>query len=377
MSNRSKTAKWADDTEKSTLARVPTELGKAKRNFVNLLSRDEQLQLCKEIAETRAVELCRAHPNVVDVCFGYKRRRDPSSGKNRVLRTPSITFVVRSKWKTKHKSRDLLPKYLFSYWTVRKKRKLCAVPTDVEPASEFAAVRPHAMRDQVAVFDAQTGNGTFGAVTCAVRRQGDQRLFAMSCRHVFSITDTLNSHAITDAAVHLENLGGAIVARTTAIRGPLAPRPAVSFDAQLATVTPNAMDQFRSTMAGLSFSSANRFAHGIADIPDRFWIVTPRTNGNTQVRVRAEKLRFVFDRGINYPGVGLVSHQMLLEAQLIDGTTVEGDSGSPVVTHIGGETLLGMFIGGTDTLFYIIPAWQLFAPANYGRPNESWALVNP
>jgi hypothetical protein len=376
MSKRSKTAEWADETEKSTLARVPAEFRKAKRNFLNSLSREEQLQLCKEIAETRAVELCRAYHNVVDVCFGYKRRRDPSSGKNRVLRTPSITFVVRSKWKTKRKSRDVLPGYLFSYWTVRKKRRLCAVPTDVEPASEFAAVRPHA-RDRVAVFDAQTGNGTFGAVTCAVRRKGDQQLFALSCRHVFSISDTLSSRAVTDAAVHLENLAGAIVARTTGIRGPLAPKPDVSFDAQLATVTPAAMGQFRLTMAGLNFSGTNSFAHGISDIPDRFWIVTPRTSRGTQIRVRAEKLRFVFDRGINYPGVGLVTHQMLLEAQLIDGATVEGDSGSPVVTHIGGETLLGMFIGGTDTLFYIIPAWQLFAPANYGRPNESWALANP
>jgi len=377
MANRVKTARWADETEKSTLARIPAELKKAKRTFLSLLSRDEQLELCKEIAETRAVELCRAYHNVVDVCFGYKRRRDPRSNTNHVLRTPSITFVVRSKWRTTRKSREVLPEYLFSYWTVRRKRRLCAVPTDVEAASEFAGVRPRAARNRIAVFDEQTGNGDFGSVTCAVRRKGDPRLFALSCRHVFSISDTLNGQAVIDAAVHLQDLDGAIFGRTTAIRGPLAPKPAISFDAQLAAVTPAVMNQFRSTMAGLSFTDANSFAHGMADIPDKFWIVTPRIDHNVQVRVRAEKLRFVFDRGIDYPGVGLVSHQMLLEAQLIDGAAVEGDSGSPVVTHIGGERLLGMFIAGTDTLFYIIPAWQLFAPANYDLPNESWALVNP
>lgn len=88
-------------------------------------------------------------------------------------------------------------------------------------------------------------------------------------------------------------------------------------------------------------------------------------------------LRFVFNRLIPYPGVGLVAHEMLIESQLTSGEILGGDSGSPVVTHIGGGTLLGMFIAGSHTLFYIIPAWQLFTPSNYGRPNETWALVNP
>jgi len=377
MPRKSPSADWARYAEEVTRKRKPKNVTAASRTYLKELSRDEQMALAEEIVETRASELCRAYRNVVDVSFGYKRRLDSKSGKKRIVRTPCVTFVVKSKWRGRRDTEESLPKHLFAYWKIGRTRKLCAVPTDVEPASEFARAQPQAaVRARIAVKDATTGRGIFGATTCAVQREGDSSLYALSCRHVFSISDSLHQRRVVNAEVRLQRKDGEIFARTVGVRGPLADAPTVSFDAQLARVNVNMIAQFRATLAGMTFSKR---ARGVRDIPDKFWINTPRSfvkgGRRRQVRVRAEKLRFVFDRIIIYPGVGRVQHAMLIESQVAP-ATLAGDSGSPAVTHISGGMLLGMHIAGGRGLSYLIPAWQILAPANYKRPNDSWKLVN-
>ena len=378
------TAEWAKYTEEDTRTRKPKNIAEAKRTFLKKLSRDEQMALAEEIVSTRASELCRAYKNVVDVCFGYKRQSDAKSTKKRIVRTPCVTFIVKAKWRGRRDSDESLPTHLFAYWKIGRTRKLCAVPTDVEPASEFARIKPQAARSRVAAIHAASGNGEYGAITCAVKRVGDNAIYALSCRHVFSISEHLHNRNVGKLDVRLhtgsvrEQPNGPIFARTVGLRGKLAAIPTVSFDAQLAQVAANRLAQFRATMGGLTFS---RVARGRQDIPDRFLILPPGSvvegGRRRQVRVNAKKLRFAPNRIIPYPGVGPVKHEMLIEAQVTPSTHA-GDSGSPAVavsrTH--GVMLLGMHIAGGGGLSYIIPSWQFLAPANYGRPNESWGQIN-
>ena len=67
------------------------------------------MALAEEIVETRGAEFCRAYDNVIDVSFGYKRRRDKKTGKQRIVRTPCVTFVVKRKWRGDRNSDQKLP----------------------------------------------------------------------------------------------------------------------------------------------------------------------------------------------------------------------------------------------------------------------------
>ena len=376
MSEKLSRMDWAKVTEENTRARQPGKLAAAKRTYLKELSRDEQMTLAEEIVQTRGAELCRAYKNVVDVSFGYKRSRSSKTGKLRIVRIPGVTFVVKTKWREIRDSDETLPAHLFAYWKIGRSRKLCAVPTDVEAASEYAGIEPQAPpRARVAVRRAEDIRiGVFGSTTCAVQRRGDSSIYALSCRHVFSVTKHLHRQPDRKLEVRLRQPDGPILARTVAVRGRLDRVPTVSFDAQLARVVPTMLESMRATLAGLSFSG---FARGVGDIPDKFWIIPSRNGpqGGRQARVRAEKLRIVSNRVIPYSRIGPVRHAKLIEAQ-VRPATIGGDSGSPAVTRLSGGVLLGMHIAGGRGLSYLIPAWELLAPANYGRPNDVWKLIN-
>jgi hypothetical protein len=67
----------------------------------------------------------------------------------------------------------------------------------------------------------------------------------------------------------------------------------------------------------------------------------------------------------------LVAHEQLLIFRLLNqGNTVGGDSGAAVVWQRGNGlmTLVGMHIGGSGDVSFVIPSWMLFNPFNYDLP---------
>ena len=254
---------------------------------------------------------------------------------------------------------------------VKNKRKLCAVSTDVECASEYYKIRPQVLPQRVAVKHMSQKRAAIGAITCAVQRPnfGNGILFAMSCRHVFSLSLISNSKDINGADVYVDSSSNSkIVGKALAVKGAL--RDGLSFDAQLAMVKNR--QALKETLKGLKFSD---YAESQDDIPDEYFIVTPRNE-----IIKAKKIRFVANRIIPYgrKGIQRVKHQILVESEVKE-STKKGDSGSPVVSDIKGGMLLGMHIAGGDDLTFMIPAWQLFNPSNYNKASntEKWKLVNP
>lgn len=367
MPSNKKHDEWSRESEKITRSRSPKITAAAKGVYLKDLTPDEQMDLTEEIVETRGAELCRAYENVVDISAGYKTKRNARTGKTRIVQTPCVVFVVKRKWRAARRTDEALPTHLFAYWKVGRERKLCAVPTDVEPASKFAKVKPQAKRARVSATYKSEGNA-LGAVTCAIRAGENNLIYALSCRHVFSITESLHDRRITGARVHLNSKDGEVFGRTTGIRGRLSRQPAPSFDAQLASVEHSFLEQLSQAVGDLTYDSV---AETYNEVPDDFWIHVP----GRETKVAARKLHRLNDRLIDYTGVGLVRHRNLIEVQVFPSTR-GGDSGSPASSLKSGGMLIGMHIAGLNDRAYLIPAWDLFTPKNYGRSNEQWRLVN-
>lgn len=221
----------------------------------------------------------------------------------------------------------------------------------------------------VAVIDSQTGRAVRGVVTCAIQRSGwGQRVFALSCRHVFSLSKILHGR-LTHGTVSVGSVPSSnIIGETTAVRGELRRAPEFSFDAQLSAVTNLAA--LRVALGQVRFGGHAKY---VSDLPARAWIATARgwVPGVNPTTILGNDTR------ANYSEVlPLVVHRQLLRLTVADSSLINGDSGGPVVSENG--TFLGMYIAGISTTAYLIPAWQLISPSNFAgtASSETWALLN-
>jgi hypothetical protein len=351
---------------------MPPDEAVARKVFLHELSRADQLVLVRELVDTRSAELCRAYPNVIDVAIGYKSKRQKKTGRRCLVRIPCVIFIVKHKWvRASEEDKDeKLPAHLFAYWRVRGKRKRCAIPTDVDDASIHIGFKPQAPGDRILV----TGNGkkTFGTVTCGVHRSVfGNRPFAVSCRHVFSLSKDLHPQEVFDASIVLST-NGRVVGESIDIKGRLDDAPLLSHDAQLACVKD--MTALREALGDLKLSD---WARSENDVPDEYDLVVRGS------RIKA-KFRDFVQTSIDYkrPRARAVIHERLILSQLAVATQV-GESGSPLLSRDGG-LFVGMHIAGKvddeeGPLGLAIPAWHLLDPTRYGVPpgEERWVPFNP
>jgi len=219
-----------------------------------------------------------------------------------------------------------------------------------------------------------------GVATCLVQRSTEPgQPYLVSCRHVLSLS-------LVEAASPLDALRVSAVGdetralgQPTHIRGPLVGGMAPDFDAQLARLH-QAADGPK-VMRGLSFDRTPSHVRGVADLQAQpgFWVATgrPGTDGGRHM-VWVDYRHFTTDFTMAYtlaPGVTrLITHTLVLVGSSHD-TLGPGDSGSPAVLTQRGGRLIGMYIGGDGTTAYVIPAWQLLNPRNYGvASGETWTL---
>ncbi len=360
---------WIEKTEEATRQRAPQNHREAKRAFKEL-PRDKQFELAEEIVETRAAELCRAFKNVIDVCPGYRHRHDKKSGKSRIVRTPCVIFIVKKKWSGENEEdpQERLPKHLFIYRTIGRKRKLCAVPTDVDDAKDYAKIQPQAVTMPIKVVSSSTGRAVGGTITVAIKRSTTgQDVYALSCRHVFCLSKILHPRVELRLPVSVQGRPN-VLGETQRERGRLRNAPQHSFDAQLALVSD--LNELRLALRGVSIRD---FARSWGDIPEVYSVITTRGS------IRARKKQFVRPI-IDYkrPRIERVLHSLLIRSILVTPTR-SGDSGSPYMSGKNGGRFIGMHIAGLAHSGFMIPAWRLLNPAFYsGAGNtESWRLFNP
>lgn len=369
MAGKSKKRLWIETTEQATRLRTPDDVREAKRAFKEL-PRDKQFELAEEIVETRAAELCRAFKNVIDVCPGYRHRRDKKTGIYRIVRTPCVIFIVKKKWSAENEEdpQESLPKHLFTYRTIGRKRKLCAVPTDVDDAKDYAKIQPQAATMPIKVVSSSTGRAVGGNITVAIKRStSGQDVYALSCRHVFCLSKILHPRVELRLPVSVQGRRN-VLGVTQGVRGRLWDAPQKSFDAQLALVRD--LDELRLALGGIKVRD---FAKGWSDIPEVYCVITRHGP------IKARKKQFVRPI-INYKrrGIKRVLHRVLVRSILVT-PTEDGDSGSPYMSGTNGGRFIGMHIAGFANSSVMIPAWQLLNPAFYqGKSStEKWRLINP
>lgn len=362
--------KWMKTTEEAALERRPKADKAAKDVFSKELSRQDQLEIVAELVETRSTELVLAYRNVIDVGHGYKTKRN-KKGQQRLRRVPSVIFFVSRKWEQDAEpARDQeIPKWLFTYVKIGKKRKLAAIPTDVIDAHAEGSIQIQSGRKWVGVVPKYKPKTDAGTVTCVIERSNVRGVrFAMSCRHVFSISKHYHHDSIVGAAVTKRETSSRFGA-TTSIYGPMQNGPAPSLDAQLAAISDQ--DIAKTVIGDLDLRG---FARSSADVPERLKIMTDRG----AVLVRRHSMAHPT---LNYrhPDLTHVVHRELMRCEFVGGGTIGGDSGSPIISTGPNPLLIGMHIGiSTDQHYsFSIPAWEFMDPERYRGTgsNERWRLV--
>lgn len=367
---------WLDQTEGRTLSRKPGRLSEARAAYRGLRE-EAKISLVEEIVDVRAAELCLAYSALIDISAGYKLKRGAKTGQTRVGRTPCVRFMVKRKWSGSggQNPREILPKFLFAYATQDGARVLCAVPTDVIAASDFLRVGPQ--KERVAVTPenpaspAERDDHAYGTITCVVRRrESPAQLFAMSCRHVFSLVADRPGGRFFSANARVGSRDSStVIGKTSSLRGKLRAGLRFSLDSQLAFADDRAA--LRRCIDGFRLTG---FAQNAAEIPARYWIQSHRG----AISATKQEFRPRVDFEINYGAVGIVIHEQLMVGSA---ATIGGDSGAPCTSEKAGSRILGMHIagpsgGGTGTVF-MIPAWQIMFRANYvgDGKREDWELV--
>ncbi len=372
---RAKRRAWSrrSSASSATLGHIAsTTLREASRVFDRDLKHDEQLRLAEEIVLTRAEELRIAYANVVDVSFGHRRVRDRRAKRHRVVPTPCVRFLVAHKWSKPDEKRRAgrVPHRLLAFCVVNGQRRLCAVPTDVEDARIHDRIRAQG----TAIVATWEASAESGVIACAVGRDTvADRVYGIGCRHVLSLSARFFDQTTWGALVHVDSAASStIVGPTRAIAGRLASGD--SFDAQLVEAT-NA----EALRQALGVPVPTSYARGVTDLPATYDIITP---GGA---ISAAFVDFVPRPHYEVDGRD-IGHRTLVHSQPVEGTN-PGTSGSPVVSK-DRHMLVGMHVAawaGLDpqghyiAVSYMIPAWELLNPANYGNASngERWTLVTP
>jgi hypothetical protein len=397
MSGRARFApgRWLQQTEAASLRRDGSIEAAAARRWDALGSPALRMALVREIVATRAAELTLAYRNVVSLAAGFRTRR-AADGTEELHPEPCVIFMTKLKWDPGEvgEAAQRLPKALLTFGPdptapANSPARVCyAVPTDVQLAQRLAGARAHA-RASVKVSDTVSKFVLPGTLTCGVRVRDiadAESLFALSAMHVLSPVPR-ETNATGGAA--FKAIG------STPRRGVSAPFGGhidadlgLAFDAQLAEVRDQAW--FNDAFEGLSLSAQHPYIAApdvFADLAATrsFRIVVhdrqPNATPGPRETVLAQFSRFVgtewqviYDvrRNGKATPVGISHPELIVLTVHPDcAPPVSGDSGAAVLCERddGELTLVGMYMArgpaGAEREAYVLPAWQLFDPANW------------
>src|SRR5262249_47487077 len=237
---------------KALSRRYAAIVAEAARVFDKELTPPQRMMIAEEIVVARAAELRLAYPNVIGVSFGFKRVVNREKRQHEIKQKPCVRFLVRHKWPKGTKARgkkSAIPSRLLAMVTIGDRRVLCAVPTDVEDRRMYAHVVPHVAQVTAKWSDATSS----GVLACALTRDRfPEKTFALSCRHLVSLSERYFNGRVSGATVYLgTGTDGTVLGQGANARGSLG--VGISFDAQLVEIEPTdaALEALRTSLAGM------------------------------------------------------------------------------------------------------------------------------
>lgn len=354
---------------------IVEEFAKAEARF-RRMSQVNQRRVIAEVLYTRGSELLLAHQDLLAVGHGRRRQRSRrKTGKGTIVQCEwCILFLVKEKWHGADSEHfeGRLPKRLLCFETIRGRRQLLAIPTDVDQADE-----PMSLAASTVLVDAKNGNSpATGALTCLVKcRRPDGTLIwrALSCRHVLGLTN-IDTNGVEGAEVSFEEVR---LGQASSVRGDVVADLARGFDAQAMDVsslslTKNALWTWQWPRAYVTYAG---------EFDEQLWLQLPSQPQPVPATYRGVWSRYGIGYGPPHSRfVGWVGP--LVEVELDSGgTTQAGDSGSPLVIGYSQPKLAGMHIAATyhpgirKHISFCIPAYALLDPARYANASgETWTL---
>lgn len=350
---------------------APDVIDAAKVRFQRLAT-SRKRQILAELLQCRGDELMRAYPALIAIGHGRRRKRPSRRHKTGsiVANEWCILFMVRKKWKRADEDpTQRLPAYLLHYETLRGRRTLVAVPTDVD---ERPLVEAQAKSLFITV-NAESPQAA-GVLACLVRCRstaGNVVWRALSCRHVLSLTNMV-SDEVRGAEVFAPD--HAALGTASSIRGPF---EGVGFDAQAMDVA-----NLEATKRALwTWQWPGGSVTEPEELGQTTWLRCARRAKPLQMTYRAVWAYHEVEYGPRHARFAAWIGP-LVEVEGEDGeSTIDGDSGSPLVIGSSTPKFAGMHIAADTKAVngryrsYYIPAYALLDPSNYEEGNlETWSL---
>jgi len=359
----------------STNQALSADVSKAEARF-RRMSTVAQQRVIAELLETRGGELLQAFPDLLALGSGRRRRRHRRNEATGAIHGKEwcVLFLVEYKWRsTREEERTRsLPSHLLCFETIRGRRQLLAVPTDVDEIKPVES-QAGATRAVDVISDRQSVKG---AITCLVRcrrEDGTRTWRALSCLHLLGMTNG-RSGGVEGASVSHK---GKTLGHSSIVRGSITPNQSDGFDAQAMEV-----DDLEATKNVLWTWQWNRgFVTFAGEFTQQLWLHLPGRDNPVPATYRGVWTQY----GIGYGPSSdrfVCSVGPLVEVELESAaSTVEGDSGSPLVIGYSRPKLAGMHIAGRHDkaarkyISFCIPAYALLDPSLYsGAAGETWSL---
>lgn len=349
------------------------------RNVWDKLPAKEQQRVIKELVESRAAEMRLAYPHVLGVGYGSRARR--IRGQRRLTDERCVVFMVSQKWKKGsrlERSKTAVPRHLLSYCDLRGRRRLCAVPTDIESARDYRDVGACAGGSgYLGVYVPGGPQQEIGAAACVVKVPQQTGIYLLGCLHVcglFKHFPSIEPPRLEAAPVSSTKPPaidrGSPFAELSSIRGFLRDGDPGSFDCALMRVTDVA-----GLTASVGTSGAALFATEPGDIDATLVVRTPRGEMRCTRRGFWKGLEKVIPYQTQREGRFRISHADLVE---YSGRVRDGDSGSAVVSP-DGSRFLGVHIAGSNRarIGFMIPSYQVLNTDNYPSvPLGKWLKID-
>jgi hypothetical protein len=306
-----------------------------------LLGEARQLALVQHLAKTQSKVYRNRYPDVLALGAGHRTR----AGK---VHHGEICLGFLVEAKTPAGAAGAIPRFIKAYATLKGKRRLCLVPTDVEALPKGSPHYTEDLSGGVAVQEVNAqGPRLTGAACCLVQEAGGPRRFLLGCHHVLALSAVNGPNATTQVDVKLVSNNAYIGGLYSFM--PLMADGTPCLDAALASVEDP-------SWLGPDFGQFKvaEVSNG-ADLPKTGQILTPR------LAVPALFVKAWNSHPLDYP-FGPVVIEMVYQ---FEAKTYPGDSGAPVIGEDG--TLYGMHFWGTDEpgTSMAIPAFLLFQSGQF------------
>jgi hypothetical protein len=317
---------------------------KAKNNW-NSTEINDQIDVAKKLVKNQHAKISKIK-NVEAV--GYGRRE--KNGK--LTHDVCIKISVAQKWNSKKASINSVPKYfLTSHICSDGIKRMFAVPTDV---TATGAIKLQGGIGGASTVSRRGGYGENGTACCYVKFDGYNNYYVLGCAHTFALITRLNKPRVNNFIKNVTYSQNT----NKSIKGKLGHLQVIGalnkVDAAVIRVT-----HFQGLSRGYSYSNY-RFTGISSDVHSNNYLIHTKRGS-----LKCDWVENIAQISLPYhvkQSSKKYTFRNVIRSRLLEGSSLGGDSGSPITTFDG--KLIAMHFAGDGTYSYSLPIQQIFSAFN-------------